>query len=159
MTILLSVWSSLKGSKKGGGCNVANDHSGGNGCALLGLRVSLAIPSNFYNFLTQFFFHYFTYHNITIDLMTSFTFFHRFLLFYLPPQSLCLSSSMLPRSSHLSCGSSHIYCPFPFNVSMVQVPNLTIVLFLLSVIYPPCKQCLLIPITVLQKGAGPCMSA
>ena len=32
--ILLSVWSALKGSRKGGGCHEANDHSCGNGCAL-----------------------------------------------------------------------------------------------------------------------------
>ena len=33
---LLSVWSSLKDSRKGGGCHEANDHSCGNGCALSG---------------------------------------------------------------------------------------------------------------------------
>ena len=34
ITILLSMWSSLKGSRKGGVCHEANDHSCGNGCAL-----------------------------------------------------------------------------------------------------------------------------
>ena len=36
MTILLFMWSALKGSKKCGGCHEANDHSHGNGCTLLG---------------------------------------------------------------------------------------------------------------------------
>ena len=36
MTILLSVSSVSKGSRKGGGCHEANDHSRGNGCALSG---------------------------------------------------------------------------------------------------------------------------
>ena len=36
MTILLSVWSALKGSQKGGGCHEANDRNCGNGCALSG---------------------------------------------------------------------------------------------------------------------------
>ena len=36
MTILLSVWSVLKGSQKGGGCHEANYHSCGNGYALSG---------------------------------------------------------------------------------------------------------------------------
>ena len=34
--ILLSVWSALNGSQKGGGCHEANDHGRGNGCALSG---------------------------------------------------------------------------------------------------------------------------
>ena len=34
ITILLSVWSASKGSRKGGGCHEATDHSCGNDCAL-----------------------------------------------------------------------------------------------------------------------------
>ena len=34
MTILLSVWSALKGSQKGGGCHEATDHSCDYGCTL-----------------------------------------------------------------------------------------------------------------------------
>ena len=34
IAILLSVWSASKGSRKGGGCHEATDHSCGNGCAL-----------------------------------------------------------------------------------------------------------------------------
>ena len=34
--ILLSVWSASKGSKKGGGCHEATDHSCSNGCRLSG---------------------------------------------------------------------------------------------------------------------------
>ena len=37
ITILLSVWSASKGSRKGNGCHEANDRSCGNGCALTGL--------------------------------------------------------------------------------------------------------------------------
>ena len=37
ITILLSVWSASKGSRKGGGCHEANDRSCGNYCALSGL--------------------------------------------------------------------------------------------------------------------------
>ena len=40
ITILLLVWSASKGSRKGGGCHEANDHSCGNGCALTGLFYS-----------------------------------------------------------------------------------------------------------------------
>ena len=36
ITILLSVWSASKGSRKGGGCHEATDHCCGNGCALSG---------------------------------------------------------------------------------------------------------------------------
>ena len=36
ITILLSVWSASKGSRKGGGCHEANDNSRGKGCALSG---------------------------------------------------------------------------------------------------------------------------
>ena len=36
ITILLSVWSASKDSRKGDGCHEANDHSLGNGCALSG---------------------------------------------------------------------------------------------------------------------------
>ena len=36
ITILLFVWSASKGSRKGGGCHEATDHSCGNGCALSG---------------------------------------------------------------------------------------------------------------------------
>ena len=34
--ILLSMWSASKGSRKGGWCHEANDHSRGNGCTLSG---------------------------------------------------------------------------------------------------------------------------
>ena len=34
ITILMLVWSALKGSQNGGGCHEATDHSCGNGCAL-----------------------------------------------------------------------------------------------------------------------------
>ena len=40
ITILLSVWSASKGSRKGCGCNEANDRSCGNGCAMSGLFYS-----------------------------------------------------------------------------------------------------------------------
>ena len=36
ITIVLSGWSALKGSRKGGGCHESNDHNCGNGCALSG---------------------------------------------------------------------------------------------------------------------------
>ena len=40
ITILLSMWSVSKGSRKGGVCHEANDQSCGNGCALSGLFYS-----------------------------------------------------------------------------------------------------------------------
>ena len=40
ITFLLSVWSTSKGSQKGGVCHEANDHNSGNGCALSGLFYS-----------------------------------------------------------------------------------------------------------------------
>ena len=36
IAILLSVWSASKGSRRGGGCHEAIDHSCGNGCAMSG---------------------------------------------------------------------------------------------------------------------------
>ena len=36
ITIVLSVLSASKGSRKGGGCHEANDHSRGNSCELCG---------------------------------------------------------------------------------------------------------------------------